>query len=305
MNKLGKKREHKKVLLDPNWTVVRSLLGLALFATALMTPLPASAQPSEGGELFKKKTCVACHTIGKGKRVGPDLAGVTSRREKEWLVRFITSPKQLIDNGDSIAVELVGEYKTVMPDSGLSAAEIDSVLAYIDQESQSSDSGTPVAASDEKPSAPEPTEAEILRGQDLFQGMVRFQNDGPSCISCHNVKNDAIIGGGILAKELTTAFSTLGHEGTTAILGQPPFPVMRQAYVNHELTKEEISDLVAFLQHADSTHSFQQPFDYGVRLLAAGIVGCVLLLGVYSLVGLGRKRKSVYDSIHTRQVKSR
>lgn len=43
----------------------------------------------EGQALFQEK-CVACHTIGQGDRVGPDLAGVTARRSHAWLEAWIS-----------------------------------------------------------------------------------------------------------------------------------------------------------------------------------------------------------------------
>jgi cytochrome c2 len=33
--------------------------------------------------------CTACHTYGKGIKVGPDLKGVTERRKRDWLLKFI------------------------------------------------------------------------------------------------------------------------------------------------------------------------------------------------------------------------
>ncbi|MDP2702657.1 MAG: c-type cytochrome [Candidatus Rokubacteria bacterium] len=43
----------------------------------------------EGQALFHEE-CVACHTIGQGDRVGPDLAGVTARRDRAWLEAWIS-----------------------------------------------------------------------------------------------------------------------------------------------------------------------------------------------------------------------
>lgn len=38
--------------------------------------------------------CAACHAFGKGDRLGPDLQGVTTPRERAWLARFIAAPER-------------------------------------------------------------------------------------------------------------------------------------------------------------------------------------------------------------------
>ncbi len=149
-----------------------------------------------------------------------------------------------------------------------------------------------------------PAQADILRGQDLFQGKIRFQKGGPSCIACHHVKNDAVIGGGVLAKDLTKVFTRMGGTGVQAILGQPPFPVMEQAYKDRLLTQDEVDSVIAFLQHADQESLMQKPRDYGRRLVVVGGAGAVLLVAAYSLVWGRRKKKKVNQDVFDRQIKS-
>jgi len=148
------------------------------------------------------------------------------------------------------------------------------------------------------------TPEDILLGQELFQGRKRFKNLGPSCIACHHVKNDAVIGGGVLAKDLTTVFTRMGSTGVESILGQPPFPVMAQAYKNGPLMPDEINALVAFLQHTDRENLMQKPRDYGVRLMVVGGIGALLIIASYSLIWNRRKKKKVNQDIFDRQIKS-
>jgi len=93
------------------------------------------AQPPNvdaGAYLFQSR-CAACHTIGKGDAVGPDLAGVTTRRARDWLVRYLRAPDQLLAEQDPIAVALLAQYKEVpMPNLRLNDGEIATVLAYLD-----------------------------------------------------------------------------------------------------------------------------------------------------------------------------
>jgi hypothetical protein len=230
--------------------------------------------------------------------VGPDLLGVSERRSEEWLVKFVQHSQAMVEAGDPIAVAVFEEHnKVAMPDQPLTKAEILAVIEY---------AKTPHVAPGQ-PAAPAPvelTEEDILLGQNLVEGRVRLSNGGPACNSCHDVTNDAVIGGGILAKELTTVFSRLGGPGVRAILGSPPFPVMQEAYEDDPLTESEVKALVGFLEKADAEKSLQQPRDYGVGLFASGVAGSGILLGIYSLLWRRRKRKSVNQSIYDRQVKS-
>ena len=79
---------------------------------------------------------------------------------------------------------------------------------------------------------------------------------------------------------------------------------MQRAYEDKALTDEEITALVGFLQQADAEQALHQPRNYGMMLLAAGVAGTVVLLGLYSLLWRGRLRSSVNQSIYDRQLKS-
>ena len=95
----------------------------------------AEARPlnvGQGEYLFGSR-CSACHTIGQGERMGPDLAGVTSRRERGWLARYVAQPDKLLAEGDPIATALFEKYKNArMPNLSLGAADVAAVLSYLE-----------------------------------------------------------------------------------------------------------------------------------------------------------------------------
>jgi len=261
---------------------------------------PASAQES-GKDIFQK-SCAACHSIGAGRLVGPDLKGVSDRRAEDWLLKFIKSSDKLVKSGDKIAVALLAEYKMPMPDQALSDDQIRKVLAHVKE------AGGSTAAVKEPAIASMPaaagTPAEIQLGGDLFEGKVRFANGGPSCNACHHVASDAHLGGGVLAAELTLVFSRMGKQGVSAVLTGNPFPVMQAAYAGKEFSEKEINALVGFLQHVDQEHARQMPKEWGWRMFSAGAGGVVVLLGIAGLAGRGRKKKSVNQDIYDRQIKA-
>jgi protein SCO1/2 len=95
----------------------------------------AEARPlsiGKGQFLFQSR-CEACHTLGGGDRLGPDLQGVTKRREGGWLARYLAQPDKMLAEGDPVATSLFRKYKQVrMPNLGLGTDDIASLLSYLE-----------------------------------------------------------------------------------------------------------------------------------------------------------------------------
>jgi len=146
--------------------ILSACLVLLLYLISADT---ASAQ--DRGEQLFNQTCVACHSIGRGRLVGPDLAGVHSRRSEEWIIQFVQSSTKLIASGDPDAEALFKEYSgIVMPDHAVSADDVRAILGYIARKSPSE-----VITEETVVSASEPTESNAVLGRDLFVGRVRFE----------------------------------------------------------------------------------------------------------------------------------
>jgi mono/diheme cytochrome c family protein len=272
----------------------------------MLFPLLGTAQ--EGKELFRSN-CASCHTVGGGKRVGPDLAGVTERREKEWLYDFIKSSTSMIESGDSLAKSLYQEFnKTKMPDQDLSDEEIGSVLSYVKANSPGEEASEKATAEAEKKkekeeeSKPAP-KGKIEKGVKLFAGYQSFENGGPSCASCHHVKNDRIlVGGGRYAKDLTRAHHRLGSAGIKGMLESPGFPEMKESYDDAPLTDQEIAHLVAFLKEAEEERLYQSGMDMsGGFLFWGAVIGVPLFLLLIAMIWVRRQKKPVEHKIFQRK----
>jgi protein SCO1/2 len=105
-------------------------------------PMPSYAvlqeppKVDEGARMFKNH-CAACHTVGKGDGIGPDLVDVTKRREHCWVGRYIAEPDKMLDEKDPIAVELFAKYKNVrMPNLSFSPEDVAMLVSHIEKESQ-------------------------------------------------------------------------------------------------------------------------------------------------------------------------
>ena len=57
-----------------------------------------------GKELFIENRCVRCHTIGRGRFVGPDLEGVGNRYSRDELITWIENPQQVYQSTGKMPV---------------------------------------------------------------------------------------------------------------------------------------------------------------------------------------------------------
>lgn len=270
----------------------------AVIATALFFFVCIKNASSQNiGETTFKQTCAACHTIGKGRLVGPDLANADQRLSEDWIIKFVKSSRSVIESGDEYADSLFRAFNQVaMPDQPtLTDEQIREIIAYIKENSSASATTTSVAAN---------VPGNIQRGQDLFVGNIRFANNGPACNSCHNVTMKGFTSGGALAKDLTQAVTRLSADGVKGIITGMPFPQMKQSYNNKALTEQEINDITAFLKQADEIAETQAASNIGKSMLWGGIAGAVVLLILFSFFWIKRKQRTVNYSIYKRQIKS-
>lgn len=274
----------------------------ALFVAFALGAAPSMAQeapadtPSPSALLFGKR-CGGCHSIGEGDRTGPDLVGVTKRRDQKWLAAFIRTPGDLIDRGDSVANELLTKYKGQrMPDQQLTDDELKGVLVYLEE--CSAKGGCRLATAKVKP-AREATPADIAAGKALFEGAAPLANGGAPCISCHNVRSAGIFGGGTLAKDLTHAFARLGEQGTSAALASTPFPLMKDLYGKAPLSDQEAFKIKAFL-YSESIDARVPPADS--NFLYLGALAALTALGLIGAAS-GKRLRGVRKGIVLRGAK--
>jgi len=101
-------------------------------ATSALDPKLAT----RGEGIFKQRGCVACHTIGRGRLVGPDLRGVTDRREPGWIRAMVLNPDSMLKN-DPTAKGLFATYMTPMANQKVTGDEVEALIAYLQRESES------------------------------------------------------------------------------------------------------------------------------------------------------------------------
>ena len=273
-------------------TTGASVLAVALWAAtissagAVFIVAPAwSGTAAETGKVLFGEKCSPCHTIGGGMRTGPDLAGVTSRRDRDWLTHFISAPDRVIAAGDPIATGLLREYKVPMPNLGLDSAQVEAILAFLAAPAEAAHPhpGTAVPVS---PAAQVPPSGNPRTGEALFLGKIVFRYGGAPCVACHNVSGAGPLGSGILGPDLTGAYTRFGEAGISSILATLPFPTMKPIFDSRPLTPEEREDLKAFFRQS-ARHPPGTP-RAAIGALAAG--GWIVLLLLTQAAWRGRLR---------------
>lgn len=131
----------------------------------MLTGFGGYAQSLSGKEMFAGN-CKACHSIGGGDIVGPDLAGLTERREVDWIKRFINNSQDLIREGDEQAVEVFNKYnKIAMPTHKFSDEELNELISYMEEAGLEASAASQKAEVVEKESDnPEVSEAGVNTG---------------------------------------------------------------------------------------------------------------------------------------------
>ncbi len=249
----------------------------------------------DGKDLFNKN-CKACHNIGGGKKVGPDLQGVTKKRNLDWLFKFITSSKDLIASGNPDAKAIFEEYgKRPMPSHSLSQAEITALLNFINNGGKESNV-TSNSQSQKNNTLFKPS-YEI--GRDLFTGKIPLKNGGASCISCHSLKDDGVFAGGTLAKDLSVSYTEgIVNSMLTSI------PSMINSFKTHEVTITEIAHLEFFLKRVKDNQLYVHSKKSNSFLFLGGVIIFCLLFVITNLFWRHTKKYGVKDDIFKRQVKT-
>lgn len=107
----------------PSWSAGKTLVSIdEVPRTTVFGP----------GEILFRGRCAACHTLGKGDRLGPDLKDVASRRERAWLIRYLAAPDYMRSKKDPIAVALAAKYRVPMPNLRLTRADVANLIEYLE-----------------------------------------------------------------------------------------------------------------------------------------------------------------------------
>ena len=99
-----------------------------LFFLSLPGGLPSAQAGPSGEEIFVQGKCVRCHTLGRGRFVGPDLLGVGRRYSRDDLIRWARDPESIYAEKNK---KPVNEGYPPMPPMNLSESDARKVADYL------------------------------------------------------------------------------------------------------------------------------------------------------------------------------
>jgi cytochrome c2 len=277
------------------WTI---RIGLLVISTCACVGNSAVTQAQVPADYFRQN-CTVCHTVGKGRLIGPDLEGVTKRKDRAWLVKFLQSPQAMIDSGDPYAAQILKDaHGIAMPTvAGMTPDLASALLDLIEGAPGPPKSELAGVAISDRPF----TASDVAIGEQIFLGEQPLAKAGPACVSCHTLGTIGGLGGGRLGPDLTQVFDRLGgRKGLGAWLSAPPTQTMQSVFRNHALQPEEILSLLAAIDDA----SKGRPADTSsmAKFVLFGFSGMLVGLALLQLAWRGRFR-SVRRTIVRAQVR--
>ncbi len=163
------------------------------------------------GEQIFRTRCATCHSLTGNEladALGPDLLGVTQRREASWLLNWLRAPDEMLKKKDPIAMALYKQYNNLaMPNMRLHKEEALALLDYIEDETRRIQ-GTPAHTAKQRPvkaafkvSANEPASdvvaimnawvREAHAGAKVNAGYMTLVNAGAEEVTLVKVESDA------------------------------------------------------------------------------------------------------------------
>jgi len=268
-----------------NKFILRSVSMLMLMGLTLN----AAYSQDKPAELFQKN-CSICHLISTERLIGPGLAGVTQRRDKAWITKFIRSSKTLIESGDKTAVQLFNDNNKIpMPEHMfLSDADISGLISYIENYKEPVKKVLTADASKKDGF----TLHEIQRGERMFYGQIPFEKGTINCVSCHNTVRTDTLNWNPSAYDIARAW--LEKDGTNLyeVLANPTSQKMKEDHI--QLNEQEIYLISAFLSEVGKTGLVKEK-TFPLRLLLFLVFGVLMALALIDLIFTHRVR---YKIIH-------
>lgn len=268
----------------------KTVLAITLFLCAFLVARPAISQTEDGSAIFSQK-CTGCHTIGKGKLVGPDLAA-----SREWSSTDLTTAVKRMQQmtGPLQDQEITALVKYLKSSAGSAPPAVPSTggtpaVAPPDKSAPSTSTSAPAGAPAVIDVTTAPGSAAV--GRRLFNGEQPLVNGGLSCIACHQAEGN----GGSIGADLSQIANKMPAPALVAACEATPFKLMKDVYAKHPVTKEEAINLTKYFESIKGNPKRERTVPVGWL----GIGGSAAMMAVIAW-GYRNRKKGAREKLQRR-----
>ncbi len=260
-------------------------------------PIPKTQELlAEGKEFYKEFGCNECHGLS-GRGDGPSAPTLKDSWGEPIVPYDFTIPGRM-KAGSSVEVI----YRTLA--AGIGGTPMPAYGEPMNQEEQNMYWAIAYFVDSLKAEGATQSErGDSAVGQNLFAGSTRFKNGGTPCMACHNIDGISALGGGVMGPDLTIAYNKFKKDGLHAIISDMIYPTMNAIFAEKPVTFEEADALIGYLEDV-SLNKGPQIGNNLLFMVGAGVIGTILLFGLYFIIWSRRKKGSVNQDIYDRQIKS-
>ena len=101
----------------------------------------------------------------------------------------------------------------------------------------------------------------IAIGRGLFSGSIRFIQGGPGCITCHNVTEEVLPKGALIAPDLTNIYTRLDEPTLYKVITKPYHLTMQEAFKDKIVIEEEVEYLMSYFEYVGTATAHQEKRD--------------------------------------------
>lgn len=109
--------------------VYNAEIGIGKYTSVEFSKSIDSNLVKKGDNLYMQK-CASCHHLSTEVIVGPGWDGITKRRHSAWLMNLMTNIEEMLEKDPELKKQ-IAEYKSQMPDFGLTDKEARSILEFM------------------------------------------------------------------------------------------------------------------------------------------------------------------------------
>lgn len=224
---------------------------------------------AHGAEIFKLH-CVVCHAEDGGGGIGPNMTDPYwihggSIKNLFWVIKYGVPAKGMISWQSQLnPVEIRDVASYILSLQGTEPANPKAPQGDLYEESNEVKNPTdPNTMVDTRPDIESVQDSldDIGIGRGLFSGTIRFMGGGPGCITCHNVTEEGLPKGALIAPDLTNVYTRLDEPTLYKVILKPYHLTMQEAFQDKTVMDTEVDYLVSYFEYVGTATAHQKKRD--------------------------------------------